>query len=220
MRKIILFDLDGTLTDPMEGITKSVQHALKAYGIIEEDLTKLCPFIGPPLKDSFMEFYGFSEKDGKEAISVFHEYFTARGMFENKVYDGMEDMLTALKEAGYVLAVATSKPECFAMQILEHFKLDSYFEVVGGADMEEIRVRKGDVIKYTLDRLAFKDGEQIVMVGDRKHDILGAKEAGLQSIGVLYGYGDREEFMEAGADYIVETVGELEAFLLHEYFQQ
>lgn len=219
MRKIILFDLDGTLTDPMEGITKSVQHALKAYGIIEEDLTKLCPFIGPPLKDSFVEFYGFSEKDGKEAISVFHEYFTERGIFENKVYEGMEDMLFALKEAGYVLAVATSKPEIFAIQILEHFKLDTYFEVVGGADMEEIRVKKGDVIKYTLGRLDFKDGEQVVMVGDRKHDILGAKEAGLQSIGVLYGYGDREEFEEAGADYMVETVPQLKEMLLHEYFR-
>lgn len=219
MRKIILFDLDGTLTDPMEGITKSVQHALKAYGIIEEDLKKLCPFIGPPLKDSFVEFYGFSEKDGKEAISVFHEYFTERGIFENKVYEGMEDMLFALKEAGYVLAVATSKPEIFAIQILEHFKLDTYFEVVGGADMEEIRVKKGDVIKYTLGRLDFKDGEQVVMVGDRKHDILGAKEAGLQSIGVLYGYGDREEFEEAGADYMVETVPQLKEMLLHEYFR-
>lgn len=153
MNHIILFDLDGTLTDPKEGITKSVQHALQAYGIDEPDLDKLCPFIGPPLSDSFKEYYGFSEAQAREAIGYFHEYFTKQGMFENKVYPGIREMLTRLKDAGLTLAVATSKPEPFAIQILEHFDLLSYFTLVGGADMEEIRVRKGDVIAYTLDRL-------------------------------------------------------------------
>ena len=153
MNHIILFDLDGTLTDPKEGITKSVQHALQAYGIDEPDLDKLCPFIGPPLSDSFKEYYGFSEAQAREAIGHFHEYFTKQGMFENKVYPGIREMLIRLKDAGLTLAVATSKPEPFAIQILEHFDLLSYFTLVGGADMEEIRVRKGDVIAYTLDRL-------------------------------------------------------------------
>ena len=165
MNHIILFDLDGTLTDPKEGITKSVQHALQAYGINEPDLDKLCPFIGPPLSDSFKEYYGFSEAQAREAIGYFHEYFTKQGMFENKVYPGIREMLTRLKDAGLTLAVATSKPEPFAIQILEHFDLLSYFTLVGGADMEEIRVRKGDVIAYTLDRLGTTPEEsKVIMV--------------------------------------------------------
>ena len=199
MNHIILFDLDGTLTDPKEGITKSVQHALQAYGIDEPDLDKLCPFIGPPLSDSFKEYYGFSEAQAREAIDHFHEYFTKQGMFENKVYPGIREMLARLKDAGLTLAVATSKPEPFAIQILEHFDLLSYFTLVGGADMEEIRVRKGDVI---------------AMVGDRKHDIIGAHENQLPCAAVLYGYGSREEFTENGADYQIETVEELGDFLM------
>lgn len=214
MNHIILFDLDGTLTDPKEGITKSVQYALKAYGIDEPDLDKLCPFIGPPLSDSFREFYGFSDTQSREAIDHFHEYFTRQGMFENKVYPGIEKVLGDLKNAGIILAVATSKPEQFAIQILEHFDLLSYFTLVGGADMEEIRVRKGDVIAYTLERLhTSPDKSKIIMVGDRKHDIIGAHENHIQCVSVLYGYGSREEFAENGADYQVETVEELGEFL-------
>jgi len=215
MNHIILFDLDGTLTDPKEGITKSVQHALQAYGIDEPDLDKLCPFIGPPLSDSFKEYYGFSEAQAREAIDHFHEYFTKQGMFENKVYPGIREMLARLKDAGLTLAVATSKPEPFAIQILEHFDLLSYFTLVGGADMEEIRVRKGDVIVYTLDRLGTTPEEsKVIMVGDRKHDIIGAHENQLPCAAVLYGYGSREEFTENGADYQIETVEELGDFLM------
>ena len=214
MNHIILFDLDGTLTDPKEGITKSVQHALQAYGINEPDLDKLCPFIGPPLSDSFKEYYGFSEAQAREAIGYFHEYFTKQGMFENKVYPGIREMLTRLKDAGLTLAVATSKPEPFAIQILEHFDLLSYFTLVGGADMEEIRVRKGDVIAYTLDRLGTTPEEsKVIMVGDRKHDVEGAKKTGLSVVGVLYGYGSREELQDAGADYLCETPGEVAELL-------
>ncbi len=215
MNHIILFDLDGTLTDPKEGITKSVQHALQAYGIDEPDLDKLCPFIGPPLSDSFKEYYGFREAQAREAIDHFHEYFTKQGMFENKVYPGIREMLARLKDAGLTLAVATSKPEPFAIQILEHFDLLSYFTLVGGADMEEIRVRKGDVIAYTLDRLGTTPEEsKVIMVGDRKHDIIGAHENQLPCAAVLYGYGSREEFTENGADYQIETVEELGDFLM------
>ena len=187
MEKIILFDLDGTLTDPKEGITKSVQHALRAYGIEVEELDKLCPFIGPPLTDSFIEFYGFTEKDAREAIPVFHEYFVKQGMFENKVYPGIKEMLNRLREAGYTLAVATSKPEVFAEQILKHFGLLSCFKLVGGADMEETRVRKGDVIEYTLNRLkADPEENPVIMVGDRRHDVEGAAKHGISCVGVLY----------------------------------
>ena len=215
MSDMILFDLDGTLTDSAPGITRCVQYALASFGIEEPDLDKLCPFIGPPLSDSFKEYYGFSEAQAREAIGYFHEYFTKQGMFENKVYPGIREMLTRLKDAGLTLAVATSKPEPFAIQILEHFDLLSYFTLVGGADMEEIRVRKGDVIAYTLDRLGTTPEEsKVIMVGDRKHDIIGAHENQLPCAAVLYGYGSREELETAGADYVVDSIGELQNLLL------
>lgn len=215
MRHIALFDLDGTLTDPKEGITRSVQHALMAYGIKVEDPDELCPFIGPPLSDSFQEFYGFSLQQAREAIHYFHEYFTERGMFENRVYKGIPGMLENIRKAGIVPVIATSKPEPFAEQILEHFDLRKYFDLVGGADMDETRVKKGEVISYTLKRLgADKSEDRILMIGDRKHDIIGAHENGIPCAGVLYGYGSREEFDEAGADVQVETVKELEKYIL------
>ena len=211
-KQYILFDLDGTLTDPMVGITKSVQYALKHYGIEENDLKKLCLFIGPPLKDSFMEYYGFSEEKAAEAITVYREYFSETGLFENMEYSGIRDVLAELKAAGKRLYVATSKPELFSKQILEHFRLTEYFDFIGGANMDETRVKKGDVIRYVLEENQITDLDQVVMVGDRKHDILGAKEHGLDSVGVLYGYGSREELQSAGADWIVDTVEELGQF--------
>lgn len=212
---IILFDLDGTLTDPKEGITKSVQYALKAYGIEEPDRDKLCPFIGPPLTDSFQKFYGFTPEDAKAALYKYREYFSVKGIFENKVYEGMGEMLKKLKQEGFILAVATSKPELFAEQILEHFELSQYFTVIGGADMEEKRVKKADVIAYTLERLsAAKDEADIVMVGDRLHDAEGAKEHGIPCLGVLYGYGSREELLQAGVFALAESVADLESQLL------
>lgn len=211
-KEVILFDLDGTLTDPMIGITKSVQYALKKFGIIEENLWNLTKFIGPPLVDSFMRFYGFSEEEAKQAVEYYREYFSPTGIFENKVYEGMEEMLAALQNKGMILAVATSKPEEFARRILEHFHLEQYFAYAGGALMHG-RTDKAEVIEYVLGTLD-ADKSKTVMVGDRKHDILGAKKNGLDCVGVLYGYGDREELEEAGADVIVENVGELKEFLL------
>ncbi len=144
----------------------------------------------------------------------FREYFSVTGLYENKVFPGMEEMLQALKEAGKTLLVATSKPEHFARQILSHFHLDSYFSFIGGADMAETRVKKGDVVRYVLEESGIPEKEEAVMVGDREHDILGAKENGLDSVGVLFGYGDREELEQAEADWIVETVEELKHLLL------
>lgn len=209
----IIFDLDGTLTDPMIGITKSVQYALRRYGIEEPDLNKLTPFIGPPLTDSFQKYYSFSPAQAREAVLVYREYFTERGIFENEEIPGIREMLNGLRAAGKQLFVATSKPELFARRIIRHFQMEDYFLFVGGADMEETRVKKGDVIRYVMEEKKIT-AETAVMVGDREHDIIGAKENGLESIGVLFGYGSREELEEAGADQIAADAGELLKLLL------
>ena len=199
----ILFDLDGTLTDPGEGITNSVAYALKKFDMDVSDKRELYKFIGPPLKDSFMKYYGFDEGDSERAISYYREYFRDTGIFENQVYEGIEDMLSRLHAEGKRLVLATSKPEEFAVRILEHFDLKKYFTVVAGASMDSSRSKKGDVIAYAISLCESFDKYTAVMVGDREHDIIGAKENGLKSIGVLYGYGDEAELKTAGADYIV-----------------
>ena len=201
----ILFDLDGTLTDPGEGITNSVAYALKKYGIEVADRRELYKFIGPPLKDSFMKYYGFSETQAEQAIAYYREYFRDTGIFENKVYGGVEHMLRQLHADGKKIVLATSKPEEFAIRILEHFELKKYFSVVAGASMDSSRSKKGDVIAYAISLCDDFDKEKTVMIGDREHDIIGAKENNLKSIGVLYGYGDETEIKTAGADYIANT---------------
>lgn len=208
MFKTVLFDLDGTLTDPAEGITNSVAYALERYGIAVEDKRSLNCFIGPPLNDSFMKYYGFTPERAMEAIWVYREYFRDKGIFENEVYEGIPELLGKIKESGRKIVLATSKPEEFAVRILEHFDLIKYFDAVAGASMDEKRNKKGDVIKYAMEKGGFT-AEEAVMIGDREHDIFGARENGLRSIGVLYGYGDREEFERAGADYIATSVGDI-----------
>lgn len=212
----IFFDLDGTLTDPMIGITSAVKYALGKYGIGVEDLWKLTPFIGPPLKDSFMNFYDFSEEKAEEAIFYYREYYGPKGLYENEPYEGIGDMLSRLKEAGCYLAVATSKPTVFAKRILEHFDLAKYFSEIVGSEMNGHRTEKAEVIKEVMERTHAQPSE-ILMVGDRLHDIHGAKKCGIDSVGVLYGYGSREELEEAGASYVVETVSDLESLILGFY---
>lgn len=206
-----LFDLDGTLTDSGMGITNSVKHALKKYGIEEQNMEILKKFIGPPLAESFQKYYGFSEEESRRAIGYYREYYQKDGIFENEVYDGIPELLETLKGAGKTLIVATSKPELFAEQILEHFKLAPYFDCIAGASMDESRVDKAEVIAYALKKYGTEAKEGMVMIGDREHDIIGAKKNGLDSIGVLFGYGSREELEKAGADHIVETPGEIAA---------
>ena len=213
MYHYILFDLDGTLTDPAEGITNSVMYALKQYGIEENDRTKLYSFIGPPLVDSFMEKYGFSEEKAREATAYFREYFREKGIFENVPYEGMTECLAALKQRGRTLILATSKPEVFAKMILERFGFAPYFDYVFGASMDETRTRKDEVIAYALSGAGIEDPSDCVMVGDRKHDVLGAKSNGMDAVGVLFGYGSREELTEAGACYIAETVEDILRFV-------
>lgn len=210
--RYILFDLDGTVTDPGEGITNSVMYALKKFGIEESDRRKLYRFIGPPLADSFQEFYGFSVSEAKEGIRFYREYYSEKGILENKLYPGIEDVFKKIRADKGQIIMATSKPEFFARQILEYFHLDRYFDFIAGATMDEKRVKKGDVIAYALEEKGITDRNQVLMIGDRKHDIQGAKENGLDSMGVLYGYGSREELEMAGADYIAESVEELYSF--------
>lgn len=206
MMKYLLFDLDGTLTDPKEGITRCFQYALEDFGIYEKDVEKLTWVIGPPLMDSFMQGYGFTEEQAERATAKYRERYTPIGWKENLLYEGIPEVLSRLKEAGYILALATSKPENMAEMILEYFDLTQYFTFIGGASMDLSRARKTDVIEYVLEKLGVSDRSEVLMIGDRKFDILGAKETGLRSLGVLYGYGDREELETAGADEIAESV--------------
>ena len=204
---VILFDLDGTLTDSAEGIVNSVVYALERKGIPYENKQKLRFFVGPPLQDSFRDYCGFSEEQVKEAVRIFREYFTEKGIYENTVYEGVPEMLQALCESGHTLAVATSKPEAFAERILVRFDLAKYFKVIAGASMDG--TTKPVVIRQALSRLGMEPSERVLMVGDREHDILGAKEVGIPSLGVLYGYGSEDELREAGADHIVQTPSEI-----------
>lgn len=208
--KVVLFDLDGTLTDPAEGITKSVRYALNAFGIEVPDLRELNRFIGPPLADSFRDFYGMNPEQCREAIRIMREYFTERGIFQNRPYDGIAGVLARLRGDGFRLMIATSKPTVFARRILDHFDLARFFGFVGGAELSGERQTKCEVIRYVLAETGLEPSERIVMAGDRRHDVEGAHAAGLRCIGVLYGYGDRAELERAGAERIVADPEELE----------
>lgn len=223
MKQYLLFDLDGTLTDPKVGITTCVQYALASFGIEEPDLDKLDPFIGPPLKDSFMNFYDMSEEQAQAAVDKYRERFRDTGIFENRLYDGVPKMLRALNDKGMVLAVASSKPTVFVERILEHFRIARYFKVVVGSELDGTRVNKEEVVEEALKRL-FGDRpvekDKVYMIGDRRFDTEGAKAQGIESVGVTYGYGSMEELKEAKTDYIVCSVEELKRFLLRDTKEQ
>lgn len=222
MFQYCLFDLDGTLTDPKEGITKSVQYALGTFGIEEPNLDKLEPFIGPPLIDSFMEFYGFDEAKARKAVDAYRERFAPVGVLENKLIPGTEQMLRHAGEMGIHMAVASSKPLCFVDQILRHFKIDQYFEVVIGSELDGSGCAKEEVVEEAIIRLGVHSMDEekrhccCAMIGDRKFDIQGAKAHGLTGIGVSFGYAAEGELKEAGAEYIVDTMEELEILLTGE----
>ena len=230
MKDYLLFDLDGTLTDPKVGICTCVQHALRSFGIEEQDLDKLEPFIGPPLKDSFMQYYAMNETDALKAVDKYRERFQDVGIFENEIYPGMRRLLKKLRGEGFHLAVASSKPTVFVQRILEHFQIESYFEVVMGSELDGSRVKKSEVVDEAIRRLyqsnvaregkqtqeeALKEFKQrIYMIGDTRFDVEGARECGVESVAVSYGYGSLEDLMGAHADYIVRSVEELQGFLL------
>lgn len=211
----ILFDLDGTVTDPKEGITRSVAYALEHFGIRVEDMDSLTCFIGPPLLTSFAEYYGLSDEDCVTAVKKYRERYSVTGWAENIPYPGMAELLRDLKKAGKTVSLATSKPEEFAVKILTHFDLAQYFDLICGAPMNAPKGHgKVDVIEDALKRLNIADRSGVLMVGDRLHDTEGAHKAGLPCAGVLFGYGDRAEHENCGSEYIVETVDELRALLL------
>lgn len=205
----ILFDLDGTLTDPKEGITKSVQYALNKMGIIEENRDDLIKFIGPPLVESFQKYYNLEMDKVLEAIKAYREYFADKGIFDNKIFPGIPELLASLKAKGHILGVATSKPTIYSEMILEHFNIDKYFTVVVGSNLDGSRVAKNEIIEAAIQSLGINDPDKVIMVGDRKHDIIGAKKHNIDSIGVLFGYGTKEELEEAGATYTVDSVADL-----------
>lgn len=216
MFQYCLFDLDGTLTDPGEGITKSVQYALRAVGIEEPDLKKLEPFIGPPLLDSFMEFYGLTQEQAKEAVRAYRERFAPVGIYENRLIDGVPQLLGELKDNGAVLAVASSKPVPFVHRILKRFEIEEYFDVIVGSELDGTRSTKEEVVEEALLQLAIPESKKALcaMIGDRKFDIQGAKAHGLTGVGVRFGYAPEGELEAEGADYIADTVEDLAFFLL------
>ena len=202
---VVLFDLDGTIVDSGEGVTNSVTYALNKFGITVDDKKSLSKFIGPPLIYSFKTFYGFDEEKALTAIEYYREYYTAKGILEGYVYDGVENLFRDLKNAGMRLILATSKPEEFARRIMKNAHLDTYFEYMAGASMDEkTRNSKIEVIEYALKTANIDTPSEVVMVGDRFYDIEGAHHFGIDCIAVEYGYGNREEFEKFNADYIAK----------------
>ena len=201
--EILLFDLDGTLTDSAPGILNCARHALKTMGRTEPE--NMLRFVGPPLIDSFLEFCHMNDEDAHEAVRLYRERYGTVGLFENSVYDGIPEMLDSLMNAGYRMAVATSKPEVFAERILCKFGLAKYFKFIGGGLVNGVRNEKDEVIEYVLEKLGQPDREKVLMIGDRKFDVIGARQTGLECAYALWGYGGTEEAREAGALFTAET---------------
>ncbi len=214
MIRYALFDLDGTLTDPAEGITNSIMYALKKLGIEPPERETLLEFIGPPLIPMFKKRFGFDDDTAKLALKYYREYFAPTGVFENEIYDGIPELLRELHEKGTVILLATSKPEEFAARILEHFDIAKYFSAICGNTLAEARPTKAEVVAYVKSLYPDISRDNSLMIGDRHHDVDGAAENGLDTVGVLYGYGTREEL--SGAKYIAEDVNALEKIILKE----
>ena len=215
MYHFLLFDLDGTLTDSQEGITKSVDHALRTVaGIKTADLSTLTPYIGPPLVDGFMENHHLDYDTAVRCKNAYRARYEQTGLFENRVYDGIPEALARLRAAGCTLALATSKPEIFARRILDHFDLSGYFTVICGATMDGRISQKDEVIAQTLHRLGDPPAGDTIMIGDRRHDVLGAKKRGLPCLGVLFGFGSETELRAAGAAQLAATPQDMADLLL------
>ncbi len=209
----ILFDLDGTLSDSSQGIINSIIYALEKYDFNDYDMPLLRKFLGPPLHESFEKFMGFDKEKSLQAVKLYREYFSSKGLFENEIYGGVSDLLQNLKENEKALIVATSKPQLFTDRIMEHFNLAKYFDFIAGSNMDTTRSKKAEVIEYALSECNINDKSKVVMIGDRAEDMIGAQTVGVDSIGVEYGYGTFDELKNAGATYIVKTVGELKDLL-------
>ena len=212
-KKHIIFDLDGTIIDSGLGIKNGIKYSLKMLGIVDIKEEILDEFIGPPLMDSYRKYYNFSEKEAKEIIKKYREYYSEIGIYEGYVYDGIEKVINSLKNNGNDIILATSKPEIFAKKVLDHFKLSEYFDFIGGATLDYKISSKEDVLKYVLKEYNI-DSNKGFMIGDTKFDILGGKYYNLNTIGVTYGYGSLEELIEAKADNIVNKPLEILNYII------
>lgn len=212
MKKVILFDLDGTIIDSQEGVTKCVQYALAHFGIQEEDLGKLRIFIGPPLRGQFRKVYGFTPEQAEEAVRVYRERYVRKGMYECSLYPYVREILTHLRQKGYLLALASSKNESACIGILKHFGIDACFDLIGGATDDGRISEKADVLKMVTERMGYPDVKDYILIGDTRFDVLGANAVGMDCIGVTYGFGTREELKEAGAQAIFASLQEVETY--------
>lgn len=212
MYKTILFDLDGTLTDPYMGITNGIMYALDKMGMDIPPREELKSFIGPPLIDEFQRKYSMTLADAERSAAFYREYYTDKGLFENRVLDGAEEILKAVRDSGRRVYLATSKPDVMAVRILEHFGLLEYFDFVGAARLDGSIRTKTQVLQNILNETGCT-AEECILVGDRMHDILGAHEVGMKCIAVMVGYGSREEFSQYGADFVAETLAEVMNFI-------
>jgi len=210
--KSILFDLDGTITDSSEGIINSILYALDKMDVTVEDKTILKKFVGPPLMDSFKKYYGFTNDDAELGLKLFREYFAVKGIFENRLFDGMGNLLKDLYEAGYQLLLATSKPVHFANQVLEYFNIDKYFSYVSACPIDESNTTKIEIIRQAMEHTITENKEEMVMVGDTSFDVNGAKICGIDSIGVLYGTDSEDELKNA--TYMAKDINEIRNILL------
>ncbi len=220
MLKYVLFDLDGTLTESGPGIMNAAKIALNHFGIEENNVENLHKFVGPPLTESFGQRYGMNEADTQEAIAVFRKYYNVTGIYENSVFEGIQEMLQQLKSNGLLLSIASSKPRPMIDIVVDHFDIRKYFDVIVGCELDGTRSQKKEVVDEVIRLFGELSGddavlEHSIMVGDRMYDVNGARECGLECIGVTYGYGTRQELQEAGAAYIVDSVNELGEKLLH-----
>ncbi len=216
MYKYILFDLDGTITESAPGIMNSARYALKHFGIEAPTDEKLRKFVGPPLFESFTQMFGIPVERANEAISTYREYYAVKGIFENEVYEGVPEMLKRLVDGGYTVALATSKPEVYARKILAHFGLDCYFTEICGIPLEDEKMTKAQVIATCIEKLGSPNKSQILMVGDRDYDVKGATQNGIDCMGVLFGYGDREELESAGAVMIAKSARDVDRLIMNE----
>lgn len=217
MRKYttIAFDLDGTLTNPERGLVASFSYGLEKMNIDYGDRAALKRFIGPPLYETWMREYALTPEEASRALLLFREYYQIYGWWDNEVYKGVPEMLARLKASGKRLIVATSKPEIFAKKVLRFFELDGYFDFIGGASTDKTRDKKHEVIEYALDAIGVTDRSDVLMVGDRSFDAAGAKACGIDSLGVLYGHGSREEVLSAGFNHVVESVSDIADAILN-----
>lgn len=206
---VIAFDLDGTLTDPKEGLLEGFIYAFGKLGIDAGPRETLTRFIGPPLFEEWQREFGFTPDEAERAILLFREYYNVFGWWNNRVYDGIEELLAQLKKRGKRLVVATSKPEDTARKVLSLFGIDKYFDYIGGADGHKARDKKHEVLEYSLGALGAIDLNECILVGDRVYDAVGAREVGIDSLGILWGHGSEEEIRKSGFTHIAATVAEV-----------